>query len=77
MATPSFRERFRPAELVGLSAAFALFTGLVVAMVTQDWIIAGIAFGGTFIVSLVVLAMLALTASSDDDKKDGSHGPVL
>ncbi|HRN29163.1 MAG TPA: hypothetical protein PK781_02425 [Terrimesophilobacter sp.] len=77
MATPSRRERFRPVELIGLSAAFALFTGLVVAMSTKDWIIAGIAFGVTFIVSLVVLAMLALTAGSDDSSKDGSQGPVL
>jgi len=78
MATPSLRERFRPAELVGLSAAFSLFVGLVVAMVTQDWVLAGIFFGVTFIVSLVVLAMLALTASADEDtRKDGSQGPVL
>lgn len=78
MATPSLRERFRPAELVGLSVGFALFLGLVVAMVTRDWVMAGIAFGIVFIVSLVVLAMLALTASSDEDtRKDGSEGPVL
>lgn len=77
MATPSLRERFRPAELVGLSAGFALFLGLVVAMSTQDWVLAGIGFGVAFIVSLVVLAMLALTASSDDNQKDGSDGPVL
>lgn len=78
MANPSLRERFRPAELIGLSAAFAVFLGLVVAMITKDWVMAGIGFGVTFIVSLVVLAMLALTASSnEDDPKDGSRGPVL
>lgn len=78
MTKPSLRERFRPAELIGLSAAFALFLGLVVAMITKDWVMAGIGFGIVFIVSLVVLAMLALTASAhDDDPKDGSRGPVL
>ena len=79
MANPSLRERFRPAELIGLAAAFALFLGLVIAMTTRDWTMAGIAFGITFVVSLVVLAMLALTANpkDDDDPKDGSRGPVL
>lgn len=75
---PSWRERLRPAELLGLAAVFGVFTGLVIALSTQDWILAGIGFGAAFIVGLVVLAMLALAASSgEDDTKDGSNGPVL
>lgn len=78
MSTPGWRERLRPVELIGLAAAFGVFTGLVVALSTQDWILAGIGFGAAFIVGLVVLAMLALAASSgEDDTKDGSNGPVL
>lgn len=78
MATPSLRERFRPAELIALAAAFGVFTGLVIALSTRDWIIAGIGFGVAFVVGVVVLAMLALTASSgESDGKDGSNGPVL
>lgn len=78
MANPSWRERLRPLELIGLAAAFGVFTGLVIALSTQDWILAGIGFGAAFIVGVVVLAMLALAASSgEDDTKDGSNGPVL
>lgn len=78
MATPSWRERLRPAELIGLAAAFGVFTALVIALSTRDWIIAGIGFGVAFVVGVVVLAMLALAASSDEgNTKDGSNGPVL
>lgn len=78
MADPGWRERFRPLELIGLAAVFGVFTGLVIALSTQDWILAGIGFGAAFIVGVVVLAMLALAASSgEDETKDGSNGPVL
>ncbi|MCU1570292.1 MAG: hypothetical protein JWR33_1033 [Naasia sp.] len=59
-AQPSRRERFRPAELVGLSFGVALFTGIVVLVTARDFALAVIFFGIAFIVALVVLAMLAL-----------------
>jgi hypothetical protein len=61
-AQPSRRERFRPAELIGLSLAAGLFTGLVVLLTARDLGLAVIFLGVAFIVALVVLAMLALVA---------------
>jgi len=69
--TPSRRDRWRPLELLGLSLVFALFAGGVTLIVMHPWgefadqaehgwLITLIAFGATFVVSLVVLAMLAL-----------------
>ena len=61
-AQPSRRERFRPAELIGLSLAAGLFTGLVVLFTARDFGLAVIFLGVAFIVALVVFAMLALVA---------------
>jgi len=43
----------------------------VVGLATREWILAAIFFGAIFIVSLVVLAMLSLAASSPDEKLPG------
>lgn len=67
---PSWRERLRPLELLGISAALALFTGLVVLMATREPLLALIFFGIAFIVSLVVLAMLALSTGVSGDEAD-------
>ncbi|HEY4153275.1 MAG TPA: ABC transporter ATP-binding protein, partial [Pseudolysinimonas sp.] len=69
--TPTRRDRMRPAELVGLAAAFGIFTGLVVGLATREWILALIFFGVVFIVSLVVLAMLSLAVIPADEKLPG------
>lgn len=69
MATPTRRERTRPAELVLLSLGFAVFTGLVVFLSTRDFVPSIIFLGIVFIVSLVVLAMLALTAKPNKDEE--------
>ena len=61
-AQPSRRERFRPAELIGLSLAAGLFAGLVVLLTARDLGLAVIFLGVAFIVALVVFAMLALVA---------------
>ncbi|WP_210479980.1 hypothetical protein [Naasia sp. SYSU D00948] len=61
-AKPSRRERFRPAELIGLSLAVGLFAGLVVLITARDIGLAVIFLGVAFIVSLVAFAMLALVA---------------
>lgn len=69
MATPNRRDRTRPAELLILSAVFAVFVGLVVLMSTRELVLALIFAGVAFIVSLVVLAMLALAVRPDKDEK--------
>ena len=60
MSKPSWRERLKPVELLGLSGILGVFAGLVVLMSTRDIILALIFLGIAFIASLVVLAMLAL-----------------
>ena len=69
MATPSRRDRTRPVELIGLSAVFAVFVGLVVLMSTREIVLALIFLGIAFIVSLVGLAMLSLAVGPDKNEK--------
>lgn len=68
---PSRRDRFRPVELLVLAAIIGVFVGLVVAASLRD-IQVGAIFGGVaFIVSLVVLATLAITTKPDtEERKD-------
>ena len=68
MVSPNKRDRTRPAEILGLSAIFAVFTGLVVFMSTRDWMLGLIFAGIAFIVSLVVIAMLALAIRPDKNE---------
>jgi uncharacterized membrane protein YfcA len=66
---PTRRERFRPVELLVLSAIVGVFVGLVVAASVRD-IKLGAIFGGVgFIVSLVVLATLAITTRPDAEER--------
>ena len=69
MTTPQRRDRTRPAELLGISGVLALFVGLVVFMSTRDLVLGLIFFGIGFIVSLVVLAMLALAMRPTGDEQ--------
>ena len=69
MVAPSRRDRMRPLELLGLSAILAVFTGLVVLMSTREIVLALIFLGIAFIVSLVVLAMLALAVTPSGEEK--------
>ena len=79
---PARRERFRPLELLAVAGVLGVFTALIVFMGTREWVVAGIFFGVVFIVSLVVLAMLALAFTSPDDKPgenvpgDGDDRPI-
>ena len=66
---PSRRDRLRPFEYVAMSAVIAVFIGFVVALSTRQVPLALIFAGVTFIVSLVVIAMLALAAKPDDAEK--------
>ena len=73
---PSRSEKLKPVELVGFSAVMAVFLGLVVLMSTRDVVLSLIGFGGTFILVLVVIAMLVLgmkpnpSERSDLDEQD-------
>ncbi|HWR86697.1 MAG TPA: hypothetical protein VN200_11940 [Rhodoglobus sp.] len=69
MSQPDRRARTRPAELLGLSAVLAAFTGVVVMMVTRDIVTSLIFAGVAFIVSLVVMAMLALAVRPTGDEQ--------
>jgi high-affinity Fe2+/Pb2+ permease len=69
MTQPSWRERVRPAEFLGLSAAFAVFIGVVVLLTTRELDLSLIFLCIGFIVSLVVIAMLALAAKPNDDEQ--------
>lgn len=85
---PSRRELMRPAQLLGLSFAAAVFAGVVTLVVMgffQDHgpeqamraLIAGlIAAGITFIVTAVVIALLLLAVDPADIQKRIDH-PVL
>ncbi len=66
---PTRRDRFRPVELLVLSAIVAVFVGLVVAGSTRDIGLGGIFAGVGFIVSLVVLATLAITTRPDEAER--------
>lgn len=60
---PSRREKLRPGELVGLAAVVAVFVGLVTFMVTRDFFLSLIFLGVTFVIDLMVLAMLMLAVT--------------
>ncbi|MFP7834459.1 hypothetical protein [Marisediminicola sp. LYQ134] len=74
MTTPSRRERFRPLELLAFSGGAALVVGLVVLMSTRQFDITFIGAGIVFIVTLVVIAMLALVATPDDAEQTDIDG---
>lgn len=80
METPSIRERLRPFELLGLSAVIGLFTALVILLTTREWWLAGIGFGVAFILSVMMIALLALSAKpnqaeqSDLEDQDRAGG---
>lgn len=67
---PSRRDRFRPAELIILSAVIALFVGLVTLMATRDLVLALVFFGITFIVALVAIALMVMALKPGDAEKE-------
>ena len=76
MTEPTRRQKLRPIEYVMLSGVMALFTGLVVLMVTRDALLAIIGSGLVFIVVIIGIAMLLLTVSpnSTPDGQKSSPG---
>ncbi len=70
MTGPTLRDRLRPFELLGLSAVVAAFVGVIVAISAREPQL-GLVFGGVaFIVSIIVFAMLALSATPTVDERD-------
>jgi len=57
---PTRSEILKPVELVAISGAMGLFVGLTILLATRNWALSSIALGITFIIALVVIAMLAL-----------------
>lgn len=62
MTTPARRDRMKPLELVIISLVIGVFAGGIVLMSTRELALSAISFGVAFIVSLVVIAMLVLSA---------------
>ena len=77
---PTRSEILKPVELVAISAAMGLFVGLTILLATRNWALSSIALGITFIVALVVIAMLALgmkpnaAEKSDLDEQNQTGG---
>ena len=69
MSTPSRRDRFRPLELLGLSGVVAGFVGAIVLMSTRQLDLTFIFAGVSFIVTLMTLAMLALTGKPTGEER--------
>lgn len=69
VVNPSMRDRLRPAELLGLSAGFALFVGLIVLLTTREGVLTLVTFGVAFIVSVIVISMLTLAVKPGADER--------
>ncbi|HEV7955964.1 MAG: hypothetical protein JWL94_984 [Microbacteriaceae bacterium] len=67
---PSRKDRFRPLELLVLSAVVAVVVGLVVLLSTRDVEISIIFTGISFIVTLMVFAMLALATKPTGEERN-------
>ncbi|MDX2026841.1 hypothetical protein [Microcella sp.] len=74
MTEPRTRITLRPAELVALAALVAVFVALITLMVTRELVFSLIVFGATFVLDLVVLAMLML-AITPNRPAEGEREP--
>ena len=75
---PSRSDRLKPAELLGISGVMALFVGLTILLTTREVVLSLIALGVTFIIALVVIAMLVLgmkpnAAEETDIEEQNGH----
>ena len=74
---PSRSDRLKPVELLGISGLMGLFIAGTSLLTTRDLILSAIGFGVTFIVALVVIAMLVLgmkpnaSEQTDLDEQNG------
>jgi len=80
VTNPSRKDRVRPVELLVLSGIVAIFTGVVVFASTRQLLLGVVFLGVAFILSLITLAMLALSTTPDDaeqsdlDDQDRNRG---
>mgnify|MGYP007125639474 CR=1 FL=1 len=75
---PTRSEIMRPLELLLLAGGLALFVGLTVLLSTRQPLLAMIFFGVAFIVSVVVIAMLAMAFkpnAAELQEVDGDEHP--
>ena len=70
---PTRRDRFLPAELLAISAGLGVFVGLIVLVSTRQMILAGVALGIAFILSLVLMALFALAFKPNASEIDDIH----
>jgi len=70
---PTRRDRFLPAELLGISAGLGVFVGLIVLIATREFILAGVALGVAFILSLVLMALFALAFKPNAAEVEDIH----
>ena len=70
---PTRRDRFLPVELLAISAGLAVFVGLIVLIATREFVLAGVGFGVTFIVALVLLALFALAFKPTEAEVEDIH----
>lgn len=68
---PTFRERARPAEVLGLAAALAAFVGAGVLISSRDLMLAVVFFGAAFVVSVLICATLLLAISKPEPPDEG------
>lgn len=71
---PTWRERARPAEVLGLAAVLAAFVGVGVLFSTRNLLLAVEFFVAAFVVSVVVCATLLLAISKPEPPSDGPSG---
>ncbi|MGO4595803.1 hypothetical protein AB4Z18_18460 [Leifsonia sp. 2TAF2] len=70
---PTRRDRFLPLELLGISGGLAVFVGLIVLIATREFVLAGVALGITFIISVVLLALFALAFKPTEAEVEDIH----
>ena len=69
-------DKTKPFQLVGLALGAGGFLGAIVLMVTRDIRMAGIFAGSTFVVVILVLAMIVLTMSPQLPPRDNNPHDV-
>lgn len=65
---PTFRDRMKPVEYIGFAAIAAIFTGLVVLLVSKSWLLVAVFSLVAFVACLITLATLLLMINKDIDK---------
>jgi len=67
--TPDKKDRKRPLELLVLSGILAVFGGLITLMSTRSVVLALVFAGITFILALIVFAMLSLAIKPTGEER--------